>query len=139
MASATIERMFFMDFISFQLLTETCADTPSAYRHQQSNSLCCNGLAASDRIETFIGFSLDVQARFFNAHRFSFIRVQDTTGAPVDRHDVRFAADPTEMDVSLPVLKPGFYSVNWTTVSRTDNTGATPVGDTNVSSYLLRE
>jgi len=53
--------------------------------------------------------------------KFSKIRVVDPTGAGQDQNDSRVdAGDATHMTLDVNELKPGFYSVVWTTVSRVD-------------------
>jgi copper transport protein len=53
--------------------------------------------------------------------RFSSMRVVDPTGAAQDQNDSRVdAGDATHMTLDLNQLKPGIYSVAWTTVSRVD-------------------
>jgi len=49
----------------------------------------------------------------------SSIRLLGNTGAPV-AGGAGFASDPSEMDLSLPALQPGFFVVAWTTVSAVD-------------------
>jgi len=51
---------------------------------------------------------------------FSTVQVVDTTGARHDKGQVHFTNDPTEMTVDLNQLAPGYYTVNWTTVSAVD-------------------
>jgi len=53
-------------------------------------------------------------------HSFSTIQVFDSSGARHDKRDVRFTDDPTEVTVSVEPLGPGFYYVNWVTVSDVD-------------------
>ena len=53
-------------------------------------------------------------------HSFSTIQVFDSSGARHDKRDVRFTDDPTEVTVSIEPLGPGFYYVNWVTVSDVD-------------------
>ena len=53
--------------------------------------------------------------------KFSSAKVVDTVGNEFDQHDSRVsAADPTYMTVDVKTIKPGFYSVLWTTVSKVD-------------------
>lgn len=61
--------------------------------------------------------------------KLSTVEVRNTAGARVDKNDVSFTNDPTEMRVDLQPLKPGFYTVLWTTVSSIDGhklTGSYP-------------
>jgi copper transport protein len=53
-------------------------------------------------------------------HSFSTVQVRGSDGGRVDHGGVRFTADPTEMDLPLPNLPPGIYSVDWTSVSKVD-------------------
>src|SRR6185437_12426675 len=50
----------------------------------------------------------------------SSVEVRDAVGVASDGRRTTFSADPTEMDLALPELKPGFYAVAWTTVSAVD-------------------
>jgi copper transport protein len=61
--------------------------------------------------------------------KLSTVDVRDTNGVQVDKKNVSFSSDPTEMRDDLTALKPGFYTVEWTTVSAVDGhhlTGAFP-------------
>ncbi|HEY7294292.1 MAG TPA: copper resistance CopC family protein, partial [Dehalococcoidia bacterium] len=53
-------------------------------------------------------------------HHGSSVRVLDGAGNAVKTGGATFTADPTEMDLNLPPLQPGFYVVSWTTVSAVD-------------------
>lgn len=64
------------------------------------------------RVDLFFSEPLD--------HGSSTVEVRDTSGTQVDKHDVKFTSDPTEMTDDLTTLKPGFYTVLWTTVSSVD-------------------
>jgi copper transport protein len=50
----------------------------------------------------------------------SSVRVLDSSGATVRTGSATFTSDPTEMDLALPPLQPGFFVVSWTTVSAVD-------------------
>jgi len=50
----------------------------------------------------------------------SGLRVLDDAGAAVKAGGAIFTGDPTEMDLALPSLQPGFFVVSWTTVSAVD-------------------
>jgi copper transport protein len=52
--------------------------------------------------------------------KLSTVDVRDTSGAQVDKKNASFTSDPTEMKVDLNGLQPGFYTVEWTTVSAVD-------------------
>ena len=53
--------------------------------------------------------------------KFSNIKVVDTAGNEEDEHDSRVdAGDATHMTLDVKPLKPGFYNVLWTTVSKVD-------------------
>lgn len=53
--------------------------------------------------------------------KFSSIKVVDPTGAELDEKDSRVdAGDLTHMTLDVKPLKPGFYTVLWTTVSKID-------------------
>src|SRR5437588_499435 len=53
-------------------------------------------------------------------HSFSTVQVNDTAGGRHEKGPIRFTGDPTEMTVDLGPLSPGYYTVNWTTVSQVD-------------------
>jgi len=53
-------------------------------------------------------------------HSFSTVQVRNTSGQRLDKRDVHFASDPTEMLVTVPQIDPGYYTVTWTTVSAAD-------------------
>ncbi len=53
-------------------------------------------------------------------HSYSIIQVRNSAGTRVDSKNLRFSADPTEMTIGLPAIDPGFYTVEWTTVSSVD-------------------
>lgn len=62
------------------------------------------------------------QARLWFTQRiepaFSYVRVYDAKGARVDKDDSSpSAADATELRVSLPMLAPGTYRVQWRVLS----------------------
>jgi copper transport protein len=53
--------------------------------------------------------------------KFSSAKVVDATGAAFDQGDSRVdAGDPTHMTLDVNPLKPGFYTVLWTTLSKVD-------------------
>lgn len=53
--------------------------------------------------------------------RFTMISVLNTSGIPVDQHDARpLPDDPKAMQVSLPPLAPGLYTVVWQALSAAD-------------------
>src|SRR5579884_4199229 len=68
--------------------------------------------ASPPEIDLFFSEALD--------RRFSTIQVRDASNTLVNTHGVRFTTDPTEMDLPLPILKSGYYVVEWTTVSKVD-------------------
>ncbi len=53
-------------------------------------------------------------------HHGSSVRVLDSSGAAVRSGGATFTSDPTEMDLALPPLQPGFFVVSWTTLSAVD-------------------
>jgi len=53
-------------------------------------------------------------------HSFSTVQVRNTSGQRLDKRDVHFTSDPTEMVVTVPQIDPGYYTVTWTTVSAAD-------------------
>ena len=53
-------------------------------------------------------------------HKFSTVQVVNTSGVRQDKSNARFTSDPTEMQLDLPVMTPGYYTVSWTTVSAVD-------------------
>jgi copper transport protein len=50
----------------------------------------------------------------------SSVEVRNAGGVASAGRHASFTADPTEMDLALPELAPGFYAVAWTTVSAVD-------------------
>lgn len=50
----------------------------------------------------------------------SSVEVRNGAGSVTAGRTATFTHDPTEMDLALPVLQPGFYAVAWTTVSAVD-------------------
>ena len=60
-------------------------------------------------------FSEDIEPSFTGAH------VLDSTGSPLDKGDAhRLPDDPKALELSLPELQPGLYTVAWNAVSAVD-------------------
>src|SRR5579885_580264 len=53
-------------------------------------------------------------------HMSSTVHVLDAAGARIEDGPPRFTADPTEMQVAVGSLAPGYYTVAWTTLSAVD-------------------
>jgi copper transport protein len=67
---------------------------------------------APARVQLFFSEPLD--------RSLSSVEVRDARGSVTAGRRAAFSADPTEMDLDLPTLQPGYYAVAWTTVSAVD-------------------